>query len=792
MWSTWLLKSRSDLNQRWLQAAVLAVVLVAGSAALTLAFTVNRSTLQVFEQVHDEANGAHVWLSGNEAALELAAQRPEVSQASEVFPSLNGSLIHEGEAHGATIWGVGEAPAVSPGLLREGRWVSPDRDDEIVIGSGLARVAGIEIGERLLLVAPNSRGASYEVVGIITPTFRVPYPQLTPAGVFISKAAAAGLAGGAPSTLAGSERGILGIETSLGVRLVEGTMTEQFVAGLDRSLAAVTWQETRAGVIDQTRGPSTMLRIFSIFAVLALSFVVAATIANHAMSQKREIGLLKAVGITPGQTTMMLIGQMLAISVPAAALGVALGVFTTRYFQWSITELLDSSAVTAFSPVALLLVFVAVQVLVVVCALLPAVRAGRTRIVDAIASSPRQTAASASLVARIANSLRLPQVVVVGVKDIFSRPLRSWLTVAAISVAVATLMMTVSLRHSLQLIVDDPALIGSSPYELQASPLEELIPARESDSGLPTAAIDHDEARAIVAAYPGVEAFVTDRTSESTIESVSVVQRAVEGDIEAMQFLYLEGRAVATVDEVMVGAGLAQTLDLAVGDELPVEVVPGTAVTMQIVGVYFVDQNEGIELIYQLDALRALDPGAAPGDFEIRLVPDAEPGAVIADLAERSNGGIVVTNLTRETDANISDGRELITPMTLLGVGLALLASANLLSSLVFSVRERTAEFGIMKSIGFTPRQVVAVVLTGIAPLALIGTLIGAPLGYYLLEWIFRSQAEAHQPTSIIQVPPAPWLAGLVLAALAMTFVGSFFPARKAGQLGVAEALRAE
>src|SRR5690606_30619560 len=130
-------------------------------------------------------------------------------------------------------------------------------------------------------------------------------------------------------------------------------------------------------------------------------------------------------------------------------------------------------------------VFVAVQVLVIVCALLPAVRAGRTRIVDAIASSPRQTAGSASLVARAANALRLPQVVVVGVKDIFSRPLRSWLTIAAISVAVATLMMTVSLRHSLQLIVDEPALIGSSPYELGATPLGELTPVRSADPGIP-------------------------------------------------------------------------------------------------------------------------------------------------------------------------------------------------------------------------------------------------------------------------------------------------------------------
>lgn len=60
MWSTWHTKSAADLRQRWLQVAVLAVVLVAGAAVLTLAFTVDRSTLRVFEQVHEDANAPHV------------------------------------------------------------------------------------------------------------------------------------------------------------------------------------------------------------------------------------------------------------------------------------------------------------------------------------------------------------------------------------------------------------------------------------------------------------------------------------------------------------------------------------------------------------------------------------------------------------------------------------------------------------------------------------------------------------------------------------------------------------
>lgn len=792
MLSVWLLKSAADLRQRSLQAAVLAVVLVAGSAILTLAFTVDRSTLRVFSQVHEDANGPHVWLSGDEADLALAAEDPGVAQASQLFHSLEGALIHEGEAHAAVIWGMSEAPVVAPSLLTDGRWVDPDRDDEIVVGVGLARAAGIAPGDRLLLVGANSRAASYQVVGVVTPVVRVPYPQLTPAGVFVSEAALDGLAGGPAEALAESERALPQHETSMGVRLAATTTPDRYVDGLTGRLEAVTWQETRAAVIDQTRGPATMLRIFAIFAVLALGFVVAATVTNHALAQQREIGLFKAVGITPRQTTLMLLAQMLAISVPAAAIGIAIGVATTRYFQWSITELLDTSAATSVAVPSLIGVFVAVQVLVMLCAVIPAAKAGRTRIIDAIASSRRQTAGSASLMARAASALRLPETVVVGVKDIFTRPLRSWFTVAAIAVAVATLMMTATLRYSLQLIVDEPALIGSSPYELRASRLGELTPARPTNSGVPSASLTHEEAQAVVAAHPGVDTFITDRAVMTAIEGIAVINHAVQGDLAAMKFLLLEGRPIAAQDEVMVAAGLARNLDLAVGDELAVEVLPGRTVAMRIEGIYFADENEGNELMYQFGAMRALDPGAEPGDFDIRLRPDADLHTVVADLAGATAGLLAVTNLQRETDANISDGRQLITPMSILGGGLALLASANLLSSLVFSVKERTAEFGILKSIGFTPRQVVGIVMTGVAPLALLGTLIGVPVGYYLIEWIFRSQAEAHQPSDIIQLPPAPWLAGLVVVALAIVFAGAFLPARRAGRIGVAEALRAE
>lgn len=791
MWSIWYLKSRTDLKKRWLQVAVLAAMVLVGTAAITLAFTVDRSTSSVIGSVQEDANSADVWIYGDPAALSQASDSPEVEEASSLSATMSGNLTFQGELHEASVWAMSDVPEVAPGLLRDGRWPDPNQDDEVVIGSGLAGEAGAAIGDRLILLAPNSRAASYEVVGIVTPTVQVPYPKATPAVVFVSMRSLESLAGADLEALSEDEAAELGLNFVLGVRLLAPDTTESFTAGLS-GLNATTQQEVRDDVVAESEGPAITLTVFALFAVLASGFVVAATITNHAMAQQREIGLLKAVGFTPRQTTALLVAQVLAITVPVALLGIAIGVLATPLFQWGVTDLLDASAARSVYVPTLFGVFVAVQFLVVASAILPARRAGQTRIVDAVAMGRRQVGAGASLIARGTEGLGMPQVVVVGVKDTFTRPMRSWMTVAAIAVAAATLMMTFTFRTSLERLTDDPALIGSKPFELQATLLDEITPARDGDTAVPATSISYEDAEVVVATHPDVEAFVTDRSSLSRIGQLDVIAHAIGGDVEAMGFNLESGRFFAAPNEAVVGFGLAQQLGLQSGDQIDVEITTGAIATFDVVGTYFADEDEGIVLMHGLDTLQALDPTVEPGELDIKLLDRADLETVVADIAAASRGALAVADLTREADANISEGRRLIAPMTLLGAALALLAAANLLSSLVFSVRERTAEFGILKAIGFTPRQVIAIVMVGVAPLALIGTIVGAPLGYWLIDQLMRSQAEAHQPSNIIVLPGVPWLVALVVIALAISFVGALLPALRAGRLGVSEALREE
>ena len=84
-----------------------------------------------------------------------------------------------------------------------------------------------------------------------------------------------------------------------------------------------------------------------------------------------------------------------------------------------------------------------VSALVLLFTWLPAWRAGRMSAVDAIGGGARLRHRRSRLAA-LAARMRAPQVVAYGLKDAFTRPTRTWLNVATIGVAAATVMFTLT------------------------------------------------------------------------------------------------------------------------------------------------------------------------------------------------------------------------------------------------------------------------------------------------------------------------------------------------------------
>jgi cell division protein FtsX len=111
----------------------------------------------------------------------------------------------------------------------------------------------------------------------------------------------------------------------------------------------------------------------------------------------------------------------------------------------------------------------------------------------------------------------------------------------------------------------------------------------------------------------------------------------------------------------------------------------------------------------------------------------------------------------------------------------ALFGAVNILSS---SVRARTREIGILRAIGYAPIPLAASVTLDSLLLSLAGALVGA-----MLAWSMFNGRESISD-AVFRWSISPRLLALGVAwALALAFIGSLFPAIRAGRLPVSIAL---
>jgi putative ABC transport system permease protein len=241
-------------------------------------------------------------------------------------------------------------------------------DDGLLVTSTRAAAEGWKVGDPITVGLPAGP-RNLTVTGIISPS------RFLAADVVVS-----------PAVLAAG--GVAPVDSIVFVAQEPGADTAAVTSGIQAELAAlptVTLQDKAAFADGQRASIDQFLAI--IYALLALAVIIAVlgivnTLGLSVIERTREIGLLRAVGMSRRQLRSMVRLESVAISILGAVLGIGLGLA----FGVSLRRAMAGQGITVLSiPWIELVAFVVLAGLVgVLAAVFPARRAARMGVLRAI------------------------------------------------------------------------------------------------------------------------------------------------------------------------------------------------------------------------------------------------------------------------------------------------------------------------------------------------------------------------------------------------------------------------
>jgi putative ABC transport system permease protein len=170
--------------------------------------------------------------------------------------------------------------------------------------------------------------------------------------------------------------------------------------------------------------------------------------------------------------------------------------------------------------------------------------------------------------------------------------------------------------------------------------------------------------------------------------------------------------------------------------------------------------------------------------------------ALLLAAAIAVTGAVVVTALSLDAtlDAQRAAGPsdfpdELLALVYTLDIVLLLITATTLTAVALLSVRERIRDYGVLKAVGLTPGQIVSIVVSSNAVLAVVASIVAVPLGIGL----YVALAKIASGTTA-DVVVAPWwsLALIPVGTAIVVLAATSLPAWLATRLHPADALRYE
>ncbi len=268
--------------------------------------------------------------------------------------------------------------------------------------------------------------------------------------------------------------------------------------------------------------------------------------------------------------------------------------------------------------------------------------------------------------------------------------------------------------------------------------------------------------------------------------------------------------------KVVLGVELARALGVEVGD-LVTLIAPSGQVTpagvvprlkqMTVAGTFnsgHYEYDSALVLLHIEDAERIFRL-EGPTGVRLRLTDLHQARDVAQQLAATLSGNLLIRDWTQQNRTWFSavelEKRMMFIILTLI----VAVAAFNLVSTLVMTVQDKRADIAILRTLGASPRSIMAIFVVQGAMVGVIGTLAGLLLGLGIafnidvivpaIEHLLHASFLPKDIYLISKMPSEPQQSDIVpiaLISLVLAFVATLYPSWRASRVNPAEALRYE
>ena len=773
-----------------IKGQALAISMVIGVGVLMFIMYLSAfDSLQITRsEYYERQRFGHVFASLKRAPLALRNQIaaiPGVSQAeARVVVDVQMQVAGVSEPATARLVSVpmDRRPSVNDIALVKGRFIEAGRANEVIASENFVEANELEIGDSVRVVL-NGRLRDLEIVGVgLSPEYiyTIRPGELIPDdrrfGVFWMErralAAAFDMEGGF---------------NDVSLLLMPQTRPEEVIATLDvllepyggwgaipRALQLSHWSVENELQGIQVAG-FAIPAVFLAVAVFLLHVVLHRIVAV----QREQVATLKALGYPNRAIAAHYTWWALAISVGGTILGTALGAALGRslmaiYNQFyrfpSLEYHLDARVVAG------------AVLLGVVAAILGANSAVRqaVRLQPAEAMRPLPPAKyRPSLAERLGFQALLSQAARIILRNIERQPGRSAITIGGIACSLGILILGIFMIDSIDLMLD-VQFAKAQRHDVQLTFTEPVSPSAIHELHRMPGVILAEPVRSVPARLRSSH---RERQLAITgLPAASHLHRVI--DVRTMESVHLPENGLVLT------SGLAEILDVQAGDTISVEVLVGNRPVRQVPVRGVVQQFMGLTAYMEINALRRL----------LREGPTLSAGYLTVDTAQlagllrrvKLTPAVAGTGLKAAVIESFNEtfGQNLGTMIFFNVLFASIIAFGVVYNAARVSLAERSRELASLRVMGFTRREISAILLGELGVLALLALPLGLLAGYGLSSLVVKAlQTELYALPFTANPQTYAWCALTILGA---TAISGLIVRRKLDHLDLLEVLKAK